>query len=305
MDDFVLTPVSIMDFLKSDKDMNVWTGINSVALMKSFADTIVLYYPEQIYTHKLNLIDRLVLFFIKLKTGLTFSCIATIFNISVPTCSKYFYDLVLPLRRTLNHAVFWPTRDEISKNIPHHFIPNFENTRIVYDCTEIAINAFHCTKCRTDTFSFYKGKYTAKFGIGVSPCGMITSVSKAYPGRASDKFIFENEKVIEMCESFEDGVMVDKGFLIDDLAKQHAIKVYRPPFLRDKSQLTAEEAELNYRIAKARIHVERANQRIKIFNIFNTTMDHNILNVVEEIMFIICAVVNLSPPIIGDQHFEV
>lgn len=70
MDDFVLTPVSIMDFLKSDKDMNVWTGINSVALMKSFADTIVLYYPEQIYTHKLNLIDRLDLFFIKLKPRL-------------------------------------------------------------------------------------------------------------------------------------------------------------------------------------------------------------------------------------------
>lgn len=54
MDDFVLSPVSIMDFLKSDKDMNVFTGISAVALMKSFADTILMYYPEQRYTHKLD-----------------------------------------------------------------------------------------------------------------------------------------------------------------------------------------------------------------------------------------------------------
>lgn len=304
MENFVLSPVTIMDFLQTDKKMNTWTGINSIALIKSFADSILLYYPEQRYTNKLGLLERVVLFFIKLKTGLSFSCIAILFNVSVPTASKYFYDLVLPLKKSLNHAVFWPTRQEIACNIPHHFSPDFENTRIVYDCTEIAINAFHCTKCRTDTFSFYKGKFTAKFGIGVSPCGLITSVSKAYPGRASDKFIFENENIIGMCESFEDGIMVDKGFLVDELAKQHAIKVYRPPFLKDKKQLTAEEADYNYRVAKARIHIERANQRIKIFNIFNTNMDHNILNVVEEVMFIICAVVNLSPPIIGDQHFE-
>lgn len=169
MDDFVLSPVTFMDFLKSDKDMNVWTGINSIALIKSFADTILLYYPEQGFTHKLDLIQRIVIFFIKLKTGISFSCIAIMFQISVPTVSKYFYDLVLPLKRTLNHAVFWPSREQISHNLPHHVTTDFEDTRVVYDCTEISINAFHCAKCRIDTFSYYKGKYTAKFGIGVSP----------------------------------------------------------------------------------------------------------------------------------------
>jgi hypothetical protein len=40
-----------------------------------------------------------------------------------------------------------------------------------------------------------------------------------------------------------------------------------PPFLTGKAYFTKEEAEACYKIARSRIHVERANQRIKIFAI--------------------------------------
>lgn len=188
--------------------------------------------------------------------------------------------------------------------MPRHFIPDFVDTTAVLDCTEITIKSFGCINCKTDSFSNYKGRNTCKFLIAVSPDGMITHVSKGYPGRTSDKFTFNNENLIEKFVPGQDAVMVDKGFAMEKETKDNGIKMYRPPFLKKNAQLSEEETEENYKIASARVHIERANQRIKCFSIFKTELDCNILGVVDDLMFIICAMVNLSPPIIGDDHFQ-
>ena len=51
--------------------------------------------------------------------------------------------------------------------------------------------------------------------IGVAPCGVISFLSKVYGGRASDKYIFDDSKILDTCE-IGDAVMVDKGFAIVD-----------------------------------------------------------------------------------------
>ncbi|KAF2905887.1 hypothetical protein ILUMI_00288 [Ignelater luminosus] len=45
-----------------------------------------------------------------------------------------------------------------------------------------------------------------------TPAGLICFVSKAYLGRASDKSIFEQSKLIECLEPYRDYIIVDKGF---------------------------------------------------------------------------------------------
>lgn len=282
----------------------MWTGISNYKLLDAIVENVGIYDPEQTSKYKISLRDRILLFFIKLKTGLTFCCIASLFFISNTTCSKYFYDLISVLRATLNFAVFWPPKSIIEANMPKCFQPHFVDTVAVLDCTEITIKSFGCLNCKTDTYSNYKGRNTVKFLIAVSPDGMITHVSKGYPGRTSDKFTFNNENLIQKCVSLRDAIMVDKGFAIEQEAKEHGVKLYRPPFLKRSIQLSAPETEENYQIAAARVHIERANQRIKCFSIFKTELDSNILCVVDDLMFIICAIVNLSPPIIGDDHFE-
>ena len=47
------------------------------------------------------------------------------------------------------------------------------------------------------------------------------------------------------------------------------IDLIRLSFLRYKKQFSREEAELSRGIATARVHIERANQRIKIFKMRN------------------------------------
>lgn len=98
--------------------------------------------------------------------------------------------------------------------------------------------------------------------------------------------------------------MVNKGFLIDDLCIKHEVKLICPPFLRDKRQFSKEEALLNSKIAKARVHVERANQRLKMFKILSTKVSSYLVPKIEQIFVIICAIVNLSNPILKNDIFN-
>jgi len=134
----------------------------------------------------------------------------------------------------------------------------------------------------------------------VSPDGLITYVSKAYPGRSSDKAIFEQSKFIEKLDT-NDGLMADKGFLIDDICLKNCIQLIRPPFLRSKKQFSKEEALLNAKIAKARVHIKRSNQRLKVFKILSTRVPSYLVGRMDQIFFIICAIVNLSAPILKDE----
>lgn len=138
---------------------------------------------------------------------------------------------------------------------------------------------------------------------GVSPDGQIIFISEPYGGRASDKAIFERSGLIERLEPFRDQIMVDKGFLIDSICSSYGVKLVRPPFLKNKKKFTKIEAEVTRDIAKARVHVERANQRIKIFKIFSSKLDWTLVPVVQEAFFVVCALVNLSSPILADSRF--
>ena len=59
----------------------------------------------------------------------------------------------------------------------------------------------------------------------------------------------------------------DKGFLIQNILPSN-IYLSLPPFLTN-SQFTKSHAELTVRIARSRIHVERATQRLKRYEVLN------------------------------------
>lgn len=58
-----------------------------------------------------------------------------------------------------------------------------------------------------------KGRHTAKYLVTVTPSGQIMHVSSGYRGKASDKFITLNEKLLENFSANE-AIIVDKGFEI-------------------------------------------------------------------------------------------
>lgn len=97
--------------------------------------------------------------------------------------------------------------------------------------------------------------------------------------------------------------MVDKGFLIDELCCDYDVKLIRPPFLKNV-QFSEDDAIENADIASARVHVERLNQRLKVFEILGSKMSSCLIPKSEEIMTILCTVVNVSSPIFKDDKFH-
>jgi len=149
------------------------------------------------------------------------------------------------------------------------------------------------------TFSPYYTEYTLKFLIGIAPCGRIIFVSVVYSGRASDKFIVNNSGILNFLDP-SDGVMVDKGFLIDDEILRVKCELIRPPFM-DKSKFSAKEGMENADIAQLRVHVERAIQRIKVFNVLRNEFPRCLHAQADKILTVCSALVNLQTPIIANN----
>lgn len=116
----------------------------------------------------------------------------------------------------------------------------------------------------------------------VSPADHLIYRSNAYGGRASDKAIFEQSKVIK---KFDKGscIITDKGFIEEQICKEHDVDLLQPAFLREKKQFCKEEAVLNASISSARVLVEKYNQRIKAFQILDSKLSTGLIGRIDQI----------------------
>lgn len=292
--------LTLCHFITSDSSLTTLTGLNSQLMLDNIVASVCLIYKDQ-RIHKLSIRERVILTFVKLKWNLSYSILAIFFGLTPTLCKTYLLRMIKLLSSVMKAFIEFPSMDEIRQNMPVCF-EDFKDTQIVLDCTEIYTQIPKCLCCRIRFYSHYKSAQTVKFMTGVSPAGLITFVSKPYGGRASDKIIFENSNLIEKLEE-NSSIMVDKGFLIDNICFEHNIKLYRPPFLRSKKQLDQNESHYNTKIAAARVHIERTNQRIKIFNVLSGKLPWGLVHCVNDIFIIACAVTNLSAPILANDKF--
>jgi len=294
---------SIMDLIRNDEDLVALTGIPSIEKLLKLVNIgeFVIKSLNYNINFSLDILHRIVLVLMKLKLNTSYKCLAVLFGVCKSTCTNYFYETIDLLYLILKPLVLWPSKSSISKNIPKCFI-NFTSTRVVVDGTETPIEVPKCLSCRIRTYSFYKGKHTIKFMVGISPDGLITFVSDVYGGKASDKHIFVESNILEKCD-IGDGVMADKGFLIEEECSRAGVKLFRPPFLKKNKQLSFEDGIMNTDIARARVHIERAIQRLKIFHVLKNNMPWKCLSKIDKIVYIIQGVPQISQPIIGMTGF--
>lgn len=295
--------IPFISLIDTPKKLVTMTGICSFEILEKIIELFKTNFPDK-RRHLMTIKERIIMIFLKLKQGLSFAILAILFqNPTSETCRLTYTSMIPLLAQIFKPLIYWPSKQEVMKNIPYCF-EKFPNTRIILDCTEISLQKPQCLTCRIRCYSNYKSTFTLKFMIGISPGGLITYISKPYGGRASDKVIFEQSNLIEMMEH-SDAIMIDKGFLIDNCCARNNIQIIRPPFLKSKKQFSKTEAILTKDIAKARVHIERMNQRLKTFNILQHKFPwaHNYL--ANDILIIIGGICNLSPPIFSSNKFIV
>jgi len=302
----VLKPIfTLLDLLTTEKGIPRWRGLESYAAFTQLTKAVDYFMTVNNLVKdncKLDTRNRLLLTLAKVKVNMTFSALSELFHLAVSTTVSYFQSTLEILRKVLDQFVYWPSKETVICNLPPQF-DKFRGTRVVVDCAEIPVQCCQkCLKCRFCMYSNYKGRYTIKFLIGISPHGLIIFLSHFYGGRSSDKFIFSESGLLDLCEC-HDGVMVDKGFHVDDICNDYAVQLIRPPFLRQTSgKFTRAEGVANTNVAKARVHVERAIQRLRNFGVMVGQVTWGLLPYMDDLLHIVSALVNLSSPIIKDTE---
>lgn len=243
--------------------------------------------------------DELVMVLLKLRLGLTLAFLSSLFNVSCSTSSQIFNTWVKFLSNELKPLVYWPDKATILENMPPSLKGKYPSLRCTLDCTEVFIERPRNLEIQALTWSDYKKHNTVKFLVGIAPNGMVTFLSKAWGGRASDVHITRESGFFDLVDP-GDIILADRGFTIkeDLLIKQAKLEI--PPPSKGKEQQSPQEVAKTKRVANARIHVERAIGRMKQFEILKETLPITLVPLVDDIIIVCAALVNLLPPLVSN-----
>ena len=239
---------------KDDKKVNFYTGLPNFA---------TLYLVFELLTSGLEpnrgvltAFQEICMVMIKLRLNLEEKDLAYRFGISQPSVSRIFRKWIAIMAERLRPLIYWPDRAELRETMPIAFRKFFPKYVCILDCTEVFIERPSDLKARAQTWSNYKQHNTVKILIAVTPQGSISFVSKAWGGRASDKYITEQSGILDKLLP-GDLVLADRGFTIQDSVGFYCAEVKTPPFTKGKKQLSRHEVDWSRGISHVHIHVER------------------------------------------------
>ena len=207
--------------------------------------------------------EELFLTLMRLRRGFSLQTLSYLYDVPTPTLSKMFTTWIQFIYLEFNEikSLMFPSANDLKSTLPPVF-KGFNNIRCSIDCTE-----FHCQSPRNysrqgNLYSQYKSHTTFKALIAVTPHGSACFISDLFEGSISDRDIFCRSGIIDFINP-GDVLLVDKGFKIEDVLAPFMASTEIPPFLGKREHFTKEEIMKTRKIARARIHVERFNERLK------------------------------------------
>lgn len=184
-----------------------------------------------------------------------------------------------------------------------------DRVTVIIDCFELFIERAQNLRAKAETYSTYKSRHTMKYLIGFTPQGTISSISKGWGGRSSDKRVAEKSGFLQKL-SPGDIVLADRGFDIKESVALMGATLKIPAFMRGRSQLEAKDVEETRKLAHVRIHVERVIGCVRsMYTILNDTIrlglvvpcDGEDLTLLNKIVAVSCALTNMCPSVVLKQ----
>ena len=254
--------------ISTDSKIRFYTGIPTKSLflwMVTFCSAVL---PEC----KVMCPQSILLYiFMKVRLNLHHQDLAYRFNVFVATILDILNKGLPKTAEKLSFLIQWPDKDNLIRNMPNVFKLSCPKCVSIINCFEVFIQRPGHLTARAQTWSNYKHNNTIQFLVSITPTGSISYISKAFGGRTSDKVITQHSGYLDKLEHGNQ-VLTDRGFLIaKELANRNATLII-PDFTKGKSQLSAKEVDTTRKIAHVRIHVKRAIERLKNFNILCTNM---------------------------------
>lgn len=250
--------------------------------------------------------QQFILVLMRLRQNFNLKELAFKFQIDMQSVSTLFSSWIDFMYGRLGNVSVWPHRDIITENMPANYKSEFPTTFAILDCTEIKIEKPSSLLVQSQTYSNYKSTNTLKSLIVCDPRGSIMFTSTLYTGSISDQELFRQCKIKDLLKGLlqcgylkkGDGLMVDKGFLIEKDVKELDLNLNIPPFAKSNLQMPVPDVEMTKKIAKHRVHVERAIAKVKKFKIVSGRIPNSMLGNINQIWFVVCMLSNFQQHII-------
>ena len=249
-----------------------YTGLPNIKLVKAVFNHVLPAITQSAFS-KLTAFQEFMMTMLKLRLNCQLQDLAQRFSVSLSTVSRIILKWLKALYARLKKLIIWPDREALKKTMPVCFQAAFgSKVAVIIDCFEIFIDRPSNLQARAYTWSTYKHHNTAKVLIGITPQGVVSFISKAWGGRASDKYITEHCKVLDHLIP-GDVILADRGFNIAESVGVMQAQLHIPAFTKNRSQLSALEIEQTRTVGNVRIHIERVIGNIrKKYSILQSTL---------------------------------
>lgn len=254
-------------------------------------------YRDAKRTPRMSIPNQFLMTLTKLRLHAANVSLATWFNVTVKVVSNVFLTWINFMSDQWRSIDWWPSQDEVRLHIPADFRKHFPHTRVILDATEIPIDKPKNPAAQKDTWSNYKNKNTVKVVVGITPGGLVSFVSSAYGGSASDRQVVMQTNLPSICDP-GDEIMVDKGFTVEDVFSPYGVLVNIPSFFRKGNRIKGTIIIQDRKRAAKRVHVERVIGLAKTYKIMRgplTRMETSLADQITFVCFILC---NFRPNIV-------
>ena len=243
---------------------------------------------------KMIISEQLFVTLLRLRRGFNIFTIAHMYDVSLSYVRKIFTTWIMFLYNHFkDHSCLMFPEREVFKSLLPKIFKRFKNIRASVDCTEFKCEVPRDYAQQGNTYSSYKHHTTMKCLIAVNPNGAACFVSDLYEGSIDDVTIFKRCGILNHINP-GDSLLVDKGFTIQDLLLPIQATIHIPPFLGKRDAFTKEEVMLTKRIAKARIHVERFNERLKKFRLLDRVIPLVLSPMASQLVYVASCLVNFQ-----------
>lgn len=195
-----------------------------------------------------------------------------------------------------------PREGKTLKYMPVSIRGDYPRATAIIDCAEFFIEKPRNPATQSQTYSSYKSHNTFKVLFAISPSGAFIYGSEMYGGNDSDKYIVKHSNFLDYIHHSDD-IMADRGFTIRDCLAEKGATLNMPPFTRKCTygkgkRLNNNEIWKTRKIAKHRIHVERAIQWLKLYKLLTNVMPATVQDLADDCISVAMSVCNLQKPLV-------
>ena len=204
----------------------------------------------------------------------------------------------------LGDVPIWPSWEGVHKSMPAAFKSAYPNTFCIIDATELRCEVPSSLSLQSKHYSSYKSHTTLKGLIVIAPNGCFIFVSELYSGSISDRELTEECGFLDLLHRVPQGkgIMADRGFDIQDLLVTQGLILNIPPFKGTSVSLQEEDVQKTQKIARLRIHVERAIGQVKQrFHLLDGIIPLSLSGSINQIWTICCLLCNYAGPLISES----